>query len=148
MKTLFEFCILVSIHLTVNLIKKERDKIILCKIFYIIFIHLFLPLLTKLILFSTATYPLKNDIPQPALQLGMFVFCNYNHHKYMEDTCEFVLSSFMKYVSYVFLVFLHFFCWNMNMAVSYGGCSRHIQERLSVLSFAHFQTSSFIKENK
>ena len=61
----------------------------------------------------------------------------------MEDTCEFVLSSFVKYVSYVFL---HFSFWNMNMVVSYGGCSRHIQERLSVLSFAHFQTSSFIKE--
>ena len=63
-----------------------------------------------LILFSTATYPLKNDIPQPALQLGMFVFCNYNNQKCMEDTCEFVLFSFVKYVSYFFLVFLHFSC--------------------------------------
>ena len=41
LRTLFDFCILVLILLTINLITKEKDKIILYKISYTILTHFF-----------------------------------------------------------------------------------------------------------
>lgn len=52
----------------------------------------------------------------------MFVFCNYNHQKYMEDACEFVLFSFVKYVPYFFRLFFPIFLAETWTVVSYGGC--------------------------
>lgn len=84
---------MVLIHLTINLITKEKDKIRVCgtliKYPYKISIHLFSPLLMKLILFRIAMYALRNDIPQPFIQFQVFTFHNVTMRNKWKSTVNF-----------------------------------------------------------